>query len=323
MFGKFISKSYEDDFHFNVCSQIIYEHVTIDMECEYESSCWPSDFESEEYDITLTFDHDLTDSDIYYVYHIVLPILNDRYRPDELKYLTVNQTDKRVICLQRSTTDNPPDEFYSNLTQALKDVEYIKVNRVKYMKCYKVLEITNGVEVREWHEITFKDNEKKRETRSKYKNKDEPHQAGDMVLVEMKDAIVYEDDRRDKFGIYEGKTYITYNDYDPSKAKTVTLDDITEIKEWCDTKPSGIRVNVFENICKIHFKQCDDTNPVYLISKNELSDLLKTESIEMYTTGFLYCEIHMNPMHKNGNFNDVVDEKLMNVFKKMEVYKRQ
>ena len=57
-----------------------------------------------------------------------------------------------------------------------------------------------------------------------------PHKAGDMVLVEMKDAIVYEGDRRDKFGIYEGQTYITYNDYDPRKAKTVTLDDITEIK---------------------------------------------------------------------------------------------
>lgn len=323
MFGEFISKSYEDYFHRNVCSRIIYEHVTIDMECEYESYCWPSDFSSEEYDVTLTFDHDLTDSDIYYVYSIILSVLNVRDRPDELKYLTVNQTDKRVIYLQRSTTDNPPDEFYSNLTQALKDIEYIKVNRVKYMKCYKVLEITNGVEVREWHEITFKDNEKKRETRSRYKTKDELHKAGDMVLVEIKDAIVYEGDRRDKFGIYEGKQYITYNDYDPRKAKTVTLDEITEVKEWCDTKPSGIRVHVFDNICKIHFKQCDDTTPVYLISRNELIDLLKTESLEMYTTGYLDCQIHMNPMYKNGNFNDIVDEKLMNVFKKMEVYKQQ
>lgn len=152
------------------------------------------------------------------------------------------------------------------------------------------------------------------------KNKDEPHQAGDMVLVEMRDAIVYEDDRRDKFGIYEGKQYITYNDYDPRNAKTVTLDEITEIKEWCDTKPSGIRVQVFEHMCKIHFKQCDNTKPMYLISRNELIDLLKTESIEMYTTGFLYCEIHMNPMYKNGNFNDIVSEKLMNVFKKMNPY---
>lgn len=169
MFGKFISKNYEDSHHRDVYLQVIYEHVTIDMECEYESHCWPSDFSSEEYNVTLTFDHDLTDSDIYYAYSIILHILNVRDRPDELKYLTLNQTDKRVIYLQRSTTDHPPDEFYSNLTQALKDVDYIKVNRVKYMKCYKVLEITNGVEVREWHEITFKDNEKKRETRSKYK----------------------------------------------------------------------------------------------------------------------------------------------------------